>query len=198
MMGPHIRKAWANLIKGRSPPKKRKQNRIDQKTKKNIYIIRHVKITSTVHVYIRTVYKHSKYFQFIDISYGQEPAQTNSKETAERLNQSKSQVLFNSWQCWHWTINRWGAEKETRLSPITTVCIPRCNLENGSPVTQTADPVGQHREVDEMIRAMQHDTCKLHKGNKKHGRKQVLGCISTPGSLKLLKGMMCRKNFMGP
>ena len=75
-----------------------------------------------------------------------------------------------------------GCWKETRLSPITTVCIPRCNLENGSPVTQTADPVGQHREVDEMIRAMQHDRCKLHKGNKKHGRKQVLGCISTPGS----------------
>ena len=43
-----------------------------------------------------------------------------------------------------------------------------------------------------MPRAMQHDTCKLHKGNRTWKKKQVLGCISTPGRLKLLKGMMSR------
>ena len=42
-----------------------------------------------------------------------------------------------------------------------------------------------------------HEQCSMIRVNftkaTEHGRKkQVLGCISTPGSLKLLKGMMCR------
>ena len=48
-----------------------------------------------------------------------------------------------------------------------------------------------------MIRAMQHDTCKLHKGNRTWKKTSTVGSISTPGSLKLLKGIPCAVGFYG-